>query len=102
MDASSSLVVSSKRIKLFEDEIPFPELMENFQSQIYKYIKYSHSYRWKTYEFKNSHEVFDPLKILLVVEFAENYTFYPHTKIQSEYYHFEQVSILVHVLYIHA
>ena len=37
-----------------------------------------------------------------MVEFVENYTFYPHTKIQSEYYHFEQVSILVHVLYKHA
>ena len=32
MDASSSLVASSKRIKLLEDEIPFPEFMENFQS----------------------------------------------------------------------
>ena len=37
-----------------------------------------------------------------MVEFAENYTFAPQREKQSEYYHSNQVSILVHVLYIHA
>ena len=37
-----------------------------------------------------------------MVDFAENYTFAPQREIQSEYYHSDQVSIFVHVLYRHA
>ena len=40
--------------------------------------------------------------ILSVVDFAENYTFSPQKEIQSEYYHLDQVSIFVHILYRHA
>ena len=36
-----------------------------------------------------------------MVGFAENYTFAPQREIQSEYYHSDQVSIFVHVLYRH-
>ena len=34
--------------------------------------------------------------ILSVVNFAENYTLQPHNEIQSQYYHSDQVSIMVH------
>ena len=37
-----------------------------------------------------------------MVYFVENYTFSPQREIQSEYYHSDQVSIFVHVLYRHA
>ena len=40
--------------------------------------------------------------ILSVVDFAENYMFSPQKEIQSEYYHSDQVSIFVHILYRHA
>lgn len=36
-----------------------------------------------------------------IVDFADNYTFVPQNKIQSEYYHSHQVSMLVHILYGH-
>ena len=58
--------------------------------------------RWQYLEFKHSCEVFEPDTILSVVEFAENYTFSPQKEIQSEYYHVDQVTISVHVLYRHA
>ena len=35
-------------------------------------------------------------------EFEWNYTFSPQREIQSEYYHSDQVTIFVHVLYRHA
>ena len=56
--------------------------------------------RWKALEFKHSREVFELGAILLAVEFAE--TFSPKREIKSEYYHFDQVSIFVHVMYRHA
>ena len=37
-----------------------------------------------------------------MVDFAKNYTFAPQKEIQSEYYHSDQVTIFVHVLYRHA
>ena len=37
-----------------------------------------------------------------MVDFAENYTFVAQKEIQSEYYHSNQVSIFVHVLYRHS
>ena len=102
MNPSSSLHVPSKRIDLLEDEIPISNFMDKFQSHIYKYIEHSHRYRWQALEFKHSHEFFEPGTILSVVEFADNYTFAPQREIQSEYYHYDQVSIFVHVLYRHS
>ena len=67
----------SKRIDLLKDDIPILEFMDKFQSHIYKYIKHCHSSRWQDLEFKHSREVFEPGTVLLVVEFAENYTLAP-------------------------
>ena len=36
-----------------------------------------------------------------MVYFMENYTLSHQKEIQSEYYHLDQVSIFVHILYIH-
>ena len=98
--------VPSKRIDLLEHDIPISEFMDKFQSQVYKYSKHSHRFRWKDLEFKHSREVFEPTfeprTILSVVDFVENYTFDPKREIHSEYYHSDQVSIFIHVLYRHA
>jgi hypothetical protein len=37
--------------------------------------------------------------VLLVVDFAEKYTLQPQNGIQSQYYHSEQVGIIVHITY---
>ena len=75
--------------------------MGKFQNQIYKYIKHSHSSRWKDFEFNTSHKVFEHGTILLVVYFIQKYTNSSKKKILSEYYHSDQVFIFLHVLYIH-
>ena len=36
-----------------------------------------------------------------MVDFAENYTLQPQNDIQSQYYHLDQVSIMVHITYRH-
>ena len=51
---------------------------------------------------KQSRDVFPVGTIFSVVDFVENYTFEAQREIQSEYYHSDQVSIFVHVLYRHA
>jgi hypothetical protein len=39
--------------------------------------------------------------MLSVVDFVENYTLQMKNEIQIQYYHLEQVSIMVHIRYIH-
>ena len=39
--------------------------------------------------------------ILSIVDFVENYTLQPQNEIQSQYYHSNQVSIMVHMTYTH-
>ena len=46
-------------------------------------------------------KVFSVGTIFSVVDFVENYTFEAQKEIQSDYYHSDQVSIFVHVLYRH-
>ena len=76
--------------------------MNKFEKEIYKYIKHSHRECWKDIQFKQSHVVFPVGTIFSVVDFVENYIFEAQKEIQSEYYHSDQVSIFVHVLYRHA
>jgi len=78
------------------------DFLRKFEAEIYKYTKHSHRARWQDLQFKKSREFFPPGTILSVIDFAENYTFVPQKEIQSEYYHSDQVSMLVHILYRHA
>jgi hypothetical protein len=94
--------VISKRLDLKVDKICLIEFLKKFEEEIYKYTKHSHRDRWKDLQFKESREVFPPGTILSVVDFAENYTLAAQKEIQSEYYHSNQVTIFVHVLYRHA
>ena len=57
--------------------------------------------RWQDEQFKICQDTFPLRKILSVVDFAENYTLQPQNEIQSQYYHSEQVSIMVHIMYRH-
>ena len=53
-------------------------------------------------EWKRCEYIHTPRTILSIVDFAENYTFVAQNEIQSEYYHYDQVFMLFHVLYRHA
>ena len=57
--------------------------------------------RWKDEQFRICWDTFPLGTILFVVDFAENYTLQPQNEIQSQYYHSEQVSIMVHIMYRH-
>jgi hypothetical protein len=100
--APHSSNVISKRIDWRVDKICVIDFLKKFEEEIYKYTKHSHRDRWKDIQFKQSCEVFPPGTILSIVVFAENYTFAAQKEIQSEYYHSDQVTIFVHVIYRHA
>ena len=100
--STSSSDAHSKRIELREDKICVIDILKKIESEIYKYTNHSHKALWKDLQFKHSREIFSAGTILFVVGFAENYTFAAKKEIQSEYYHFDQVSIFVHFLYRHS
>ena len=76
--------------------------MRKFEAEIYKYTRHSHRARWKDLQFKKYREGFPLGTILSVIYFGENYTFVAQKEIQSEYYHSDQVFMLIHILYRHA
>ena len=80
----------------------YDEFMTKFCLLIYPHIQHCHGARWQVKQFRDSKNCFPPGCILSVVDFSENYTFAPHTEIQSQYYHSEQVAIFVQVTYRHA
>ena len=84
------------------DKICVIDFLKKFEEEIYKYTKHSHRALWQDLQFKQSHEVFPPGTILSVDYFTKNYTFAAQKEIQSEYYHYDQVSIFFHILYIPA
>ena len=56
---------------------------------------------WQDEQFRICRDTFPLGTILSVVEFAKNYTLQPQNEIQSQYFHSEQVSIMVHITYRH-
>ena len=93
---------TSRNINLVESDISLTDFINLFRNQIYKYIKHSHSARWHELQFKKSRDVFGKGTILSIVNFAENFTFTPQKEIHSKYYHSNQVSIPIHIMYRHA
>ena len=77
------------------------EFISEFRGNIQQYIQHVNMEQWKDEQFIICRDTF-PLRIILsVVDFAENYTLQPQNEIQSQYYHSEKVSIMVHITYRH-
>ena len=57
--------------------------------------------RWQDEQFRACRDTFPIGTILSVVDFAENYTLKPQKEIHGQYYHLDQVSIMVHITYRH-
>jgi hypothetical protein len=60
-----------------------------------------HVARWKDENFRICKDTFPVGTVLLVVDFAENYTLQLKNEIQSLYYHTVKVNIMVHITYEH-
>ena len=77
------------------------EFIPEFRGKIQYYIQHVHMAQWKDEQFKLCRDTFPLGTILSVVDFAINYSLQPQNEIQSQYYHSEQVSIMVHITYKH-
>ena len=71
------------------------EFIENTR----QYVHHVHLARWQDEKFRICRDAFPRGTILSIVDFAENYTLQPQNEIQSQYYHSEQVSLMVHITY---
>ena len=77
------------------------DFIPEFRGKIQQYIQHVDMARWKDKQSRICRDTFPIRTILSVVEFAENYTLQPQNEIQIQYYHSEQVSIMVHITYRH-
>ena len=75
--------------------------MDGFFEKTQQYVNHVHVACWKDEKFIMCRDTFPIGTILSVVDFAENYTLQPQNEIQSQYYHSDQVNIMVHITYRH-
>ena len=77
------------------------EFILEFCGKIQQYIQHVDMRRWQDEQFKICRNTFPLRTILSVVDFEENYSLQPQNERQSQYYHSEQVSMMVHITYQH-
>ena len=77
------------------------EFISEFRGNIQQYIQHVDMERWQDEQFIIYRDTFPLGTRLSMVYFAKNYTLQPQNEIQSQYYHSEQVSIMVHITYQH-
>ena len=75
--------------------------MEGLFEITQQYVKHVHVARCQDDKFRMCRDTFPIGTIFLVVDFVENYTLQSQNKIQIEYYHSDQVNIMVHIIYRH-
>ena len=85
----------------FVQQVHVCEFIPEFRGKIQYYIQHVHMARWQDEQFKLCRDTFPLGTILSVVDFAESYSLQLQNEIQSQYYHSEQVNIMVHITYRH-
>ena len=83
----------------FLHEVQVCDFNSKFRGNIEQYIQHVDMEWWQDEQFKICWDTFPLGTIVLYVELAENYTLQPQNEIQSQYYHLEHVSIMVHITY---
>ena len=62
----------------------------------------THRDQWLDLQFKLCKDTFPLDTIVSVVDFTENYTLQPQNEVQAKYYTSQQVSIFVHITFMHS
>ena len=86
---------------IFLHQVQVCDFISEFRGKIQQYIQHVKMARWKYEPFRICRDTFPLRTILSVVDFVENHTLQPQNEIQIQYYHSEQVSIMVHIAYRH-
>ena len=86
-----------------KSDVCVADFMKLFQEKIvYDYIGHTHRARWLDEQFKLCKDTFPLGTIVSVVDLTENYTLKSQNEVQPMYYNSIQVSIFVHIAFIHA
>ena len=80
-----------KRKVLSHKEMSSRKLLDLFRGHLSKFIKHNWVYRWQAEQFKECLRIFPDDMVVLVVDFAENYTSKEQNEIQSMHWFSSQV-----------
>lgn len=74
------------RCELVTKECNVADFISDFRKNIfYKYARHSHNSQWLDQQFRICKDTFPIGTIILVVEFAKNYTLQPQKELQAQY-----------------
>jgi hypothetical protein len=75
--------------------------MKEFIERTQHYVPHVHVARWQDTHFRICRDTFLVHTMLSVIDFAKKYMIQLQNEIQIQYYHLEQVNIMVHITYTH-
>ena len=87
----------TKILEYVEEELHVLTFMDRFKKLIQPYICHALFGKWQAQQFQTLRDSFPLGKIVSVVDFAENYSFFHQKEIQLDYYFNKKVIIMVHV-----
>ena len=82
-------------------QVQLSVFIKEFIENTHQYVQHVYLAWWQDEKFRICRDTFPHGTILSVVDFAKNYTLEPQNEIQCQYYHSEQVSLMVHIIYRH-
>jgi hypothetical protein len=92
-----------KRCALVIEKSPVYEFMKFFRENIiYEYARHTNRAQWLDLQFKLCKDTFPLDTIVSVVDSVENYTLQPQNEVQEKYYTSQQVSICIHITFMHS
>ena len=90
---------NKKRKDLLRREMKWWEFLELLKTKLKLFITHNYVAQWQGQQFKNCLLWFPDDVIVLVVDFAKNYSFKEQNKIQSMHWNSTQVTIFVLITY---
>ena len=75
------------------------ELIEYLKPKLRAFVLHNYIALWQDYQFREMFAPVPPSSLISCVDFFENYTLKVQNKIQSMYWHNDQITILVHTMY---
>ena len=86
-------------IRLQQQLTTLREFLVYAASEIAEFVLHNHTTLWQDKQFKKSIDGLRLGEVMLLIDFAENYSFKMQNEVQSEHWYSFQLTILVHITY---
>jgi hypothetical protein len=88
-----------KKLTLIHKSITINELITYLKPKLQYFVHHNFVVNWQDMQFKLCLKYVQPGSVILVIDFAKNYSFVIQNEVQSMHWHSYHISILIHITY---